>query len=301
MTTDTKHPIFLAPEEGNCPIEKASVIVMPLPYEKTTSYKQGTSKGPLALLEASSQVEFFDPELGFEPKSMGIHTDWSLAAMDLEQDPETLQLEIHKQIEPYINEKKFILTLGGEHTITPLIAPPILRAYQDDITVVHIDAHADLKAQYQGSPFSHACAIRRIHGMAPIRSIGIRSLDQEEYRFARDHQDIQTWYEHDLRHQKNWISQVLESISTQHIYLTIDLDGLDPSIMPAVGTPQPGGLLWGETLDLIYTLAKNHHIVSADVNELCPIEGQIQSDFLAAKLCHKIIGYSFASRQKNTN
>ncbi|MEZ4704032.1 MAG: agmatinase [Bdellovibrionota bacterium] len=291
------NPIFLAPEDGQSTPTKAKVIVLPFPYEKTTSYKKGTAKGPLALIEASSQVEFFDPELQYEPKSVGIYTDWSLLELDMELVPEILGTQVQKKIADYVAREQFVLTLGGEHTITPMVAPPILKKWKDQITVVHIDAHADLKDQYQGSPFSHACAIRRIHGLAPIRSIGIRSVDREEFELAKSASDIQTWYEHDLRSNPSWIQEVLASIQTPKVYLTVDLDGLDPSIMPAVGTPQPGGLLWGETLTLIRSIAKKHQIVSADVNELCPIEGQIQSDFLAAKLCHKIIGYTFESKK----
>lgn len=287
---------FLSPEKDlKKPIENCQFVVLPFPLEYSTSYIQGTRKGPQAILEASSQIEYFDPELQQSPLDHGIYTDHSLVQNALSETGATIKPLLRQAsdlVQQYLDHDKFVLTLGGEHTITAGVAQPFLRKFQENITIIHIDAHADLKNMYEGSSYSHACAIRRIVNKSPILSIGIRSLDQNEYDFAKQSPLITTFFDHELDHAEQWIEKAIACISTPFIYLTLDVDGLDPSIMPATGTPQPGGLKWKETLTFLKKICQTHKLVGADVNELCPIPAHHAASFLAAKLCYKIMGYS---------
>jgi agmatinase len=282
---------FLEPEGGLADPEKSRVVVLPIPFEKTTSYVKGAGRGPAAIIEASTQVEFFDPELEVETCQIGISTDWSLADPSLgEESVETILRRIAEKTEEHLSRKKFVLALGGEHTITVGLIEPYLERYRGDLTVVQIDAHADLRDQYDGTPFSHACAMRRIAGKVPIVSVGVRALEKAEFEAARA-LNVVHFYGHEIRRNPDWLRECLSSIKTRFVYLTLDLDGLDPSVIPSVGTPVPGGLLWEETLALIAGVARSRTIVGADVNELCPGPDK-RSDFAAALLSYKIIGYS---------
>jgi agmatinase len=290
----TERPQFLAPEPPSLTDPAtARAVVLPLPLEKSTSYRKGASRGPEAIVEASTQVEFFDAELALEPCSVGIHTDWELGDPRLNELPVTEFLErIRRKTRSLLEKGKFVLALGGEHTITVGLIDPYLERYGDSLTVVQIDAHADLKDQYQGNPFSHACVMRRLLGRVPIVGAGIRSVDPEEFDHARPEKGYRAFYAHEIRSNPAWIRQLLDSIRTPNVYLTVDVDGLDPSILPSTGTPEPGGLGWWETLDLIRGLSRERKIVGADVNELAPGPAH-HADFTTAKLCYKILGYSF--------
>ncbi|MCB0271636.1 MAG: agmatinase [Bdellovibrionales bacterium] len=273
--------------------EQSRFVVLPFPLEKTTSYVQGTSKGPQAILDASSQIEYFDPELESCPLEYGIYTDHSIADTSINQeDTKKVLDQAADLVKGHLDNNKFVLTLGGEHTITAGVAQPFLEKFGADLTIIHIDAHADLKDTYEGSPYSHACAIRRIVKNSPILSVGIRSVDQEEFDFAHKHPLITTYYSHQIAKDPQWIDKAIAFVQTPYVYFTIDVDGLDPSIMPATGTPQPGGLLWFDTLKLLREIAKKAQVVGADVNELCPLPNHHASTFLTAKLCYKIMGYS---------
>lgn len=294
--SDVQH--FLMPEPQDIvSIEAAHFVVLPFPLEKTTSYVQGTSQGPQAILDASSQVEWFDAELQTNILEAQIATDLTLMqphAMD--RPVEDILKQAQSIVQTYLEQGKFVLTLGGEHTISAAVAKPWLDHFKSEVTVLHIDAHADLKDTYEGSKYSHACAIRRLVDQSPILSVGIRSVDEEEFQFAKNNDLIQTWYSHDIAQRTNWIDEVIDAIQTPFVYITCDVDGLDPSIMPATGTPQPGGLLWHDTLTLFRRASQKAKIISADVNELCPLPNHHASTFLAAKLCNKIIGYTWAQR-----
>jgi agmatinase len=285
---------FLNPEQPESTQQaSARFIVLPFPLEKTTSYIQGTARGPQAILDASSQVEFFDPELQLQALDHGIYTDHRLHDPAINQeDTKTVLARASGIVREYITNDQFVLTLGGEHTVTPGVATPFLDRYGSDLTILHFDAHADLKDTYEGSPYSHACAIRRIVQNSPIVSMGIRSLNDEEYAYAQQQPLITTFYAHDMAFDANWMQKAIDAVQTPYTYVTFDLDGLDPSIMQSVGTPQPGGILWHQALHVIKSVASKSKLVGADVNELCPIDGMIASDFLAAKLCYKIMGYS---------
>jgi len=290
---------FLNPDKKELVSQNdAAFVVLPFPLEFSTSYIQGTRQGPQAILDASSQIEFFDPELQTSPINKGIYTDLSLMNlpdMTSQQDVMDALEKSSDIVQAWVDQNKFVLTLGGEHTITPGVAKPYLDRYQKDITVVHIDAHADLKDTYDGFAYSHACAIRRIVDQSPILSIGIRSVDEQEFAFAKSSPLISTIYSHELDPGCDWIQRALDNIQTPYVYLTIDVDGLDPSIMPATGTPQPGGLEWFELLKFLKALCQKSKLIGADVNELCPIQGHHAANFLAAKLCYKILGYSTLS------
>ncbi len=271
---------------------KSKVVILPLPLEKTTSYMKGTANGPRAIVEASTQVELFDAELGQDPSSVGIYTDWELGHPSWNSEAmEDILDQIRQKVRELLKQERFVLALGGEHTITVGLIDPFLEKWGNSLTVIQIDAHADLKDQYQGNPYSHACVMRRLVGRVPIISAGIRSVDEEEFRIGKT-ESVQTFYAHEIRENPNWIADLISYIQTEHVYLTVDVDGLDPSIIPSVGTPEPGGLTWEETLRLIRAITENRKIVGADVNELCPNPNNRYADFATAKLCYKIIGYA---------
>lgn len=273
----------------------SKVVILPLPLEKTTSYMKGTANGPKAIVEASTQVELFDAELARNPSAVGIYTDWELGHPSWNSEPmEQILDRIRNKVRDLLQQDRFVLGLGGEHTITVGMIDPYLEKWGNSLTVIQIDAHADLRDQYQGNPYSHACVMRRIIGRVPIVSAGIRSLCEEEYRIARS-EGVQTFYAHEIRENPSWIADLISYIQTEHVYLTIDVDGFDPSVIPSVGTPEPGGLYWNEVLSLIRAITKNRKIVGADVNELCPNPQNRSSDFTVAKLCYKIIGYALGA------
>lgn len=284
---------FLNPGDRISDPIQAHAVILPVPLEKTTSYMKGTALGPQAIVEASTQVELFDSELEKEICEIGIHTDWEIGnpAVLNEQPMEKILDQIRVKVHKLLGAGKFVLALGGEHTITVGLIDPYLERWKDELTVVHLDGHADLKDTYENTPYSHACALRRVWDKGvPIVSAGIRSVDPEEYELGKSSDRISLFYAHEIRKNPKWIEAFIEKIQTPYVYLTIDVDGFDPSVIPSVGTPEPGGLFWNETLELIRTVAKKHKIVGADVNELCP--GPFKyADFATAKLCYKIIGY----------
>jgi len=280
-------------ENGENPLqENCQAVVLPIPMEKTTSYLKGTANAPSAILEASAQVEYFDAELQRDISKLGIFTDFTLAQKDLNDLPsEEIIAQISKVVWPILDQGKFLLALGGEHTISVGVFPPFAEKYKDDITILQIDAHADLKDEYQGNRLSHACVMRRLMGLAPIVSVGIRSIDQEEANLISEASTIDVFYAHQIRNLENWQDQVLSKIRTKNVYLSVDVDGFDPSVIPSVGTPQPGGLFWDETLRLFSLVASKHQIVGSDINELRP-DGSTYANFTTAKLCAKILAYS---------
>jgi agmatinase len=270
----------------------ARAVILPLPLEKTTTYVKGTSRGPEAIVEASSQLEWFDAELKTDPSSLGIHTDWELGNPAWNRKPVEALLDLIRDKAGRILEQgKFLLSLGGEHTITVGLIDPFLKRWGGSLTVVQIDAHADLRMEYQGSLYNHACVMRRLLGRVPIVSAGVRSLDREEYDVARA-DGIRIFYAHEIHENPDWVPDLVSYIQSENVYLTVDLDGLDPSIMPSVGTPEPGGLTWEQVLLLVRSITRSHRVVGADVNELCPNGSNHHADFTAAKLCYKILGYS---------
>jgi agmatinase len=266
--------------------EKSEYVILPVPYEQTTTYQHGTKNGPEAIIQASHEVETFDEELKFEPYRAGICTLNLLEINSVE--PIAMLQRIHQATEQLIDAGKRMVMLGGEHTIS-IGAVKAFKEKYPDLSVLQLDAHADLRDSYEENKFSHACVMRRIAEICPFVGVGVRNLSAEEHDFVQENKtDI--FFSHEMKDDSRWKKRVLERLGTD-VYLTLDLDVLDPSIMPAVGTPEPGGLLWYETLEFLKELIENNNVVGCDVVELCPIPGMVAPDFLAAKLVYKIIGY----------
>ena len=268
--------------------ENSRVAVLPVPYDSTTDWRSGARDGPGAIIDASRYLELYDLELEREFYQVGIHT-----MPEVQPDmagPEHMVQRIYQLSRELIDKNKLVLMLGGEHSLTL----GMVRAYQESyeaLSVLQLDAHADLRDSYLGTKFSHATVMRRVYELCPIVPVGIRSLSQEERSFI-DESGIKPVYASGLTLSEDSIKNVVASLSDE-VYITIDLDVLDPSIMSAVGTPEPGGINWYELLGLLREVAQSKRIVGFDVVELCPGEGPLSCAFLAAKLAYKLIGYSF--------
>lgn len=284
---------FLGLPPAQSSFEQAGVLVLPIPLEATVSYAGGTVNGPAAIIAASSQVELYDREFGSEPAALyGIHT---LPALDLSSDPAQAVEEIAAAVAQAMSTGKLVVGLGGEHTVSVGMGRGVLRSLNKPLTVVQIDAHSDLRDSYEGSPYSHACIARRLleeGGVEQVLQLGIRSVCSEEAHFARDNPDrVRVWYAEEV-HAGEWREELADRIAGRHIFLTIDLDGLDPSVIPATGTPEPDGLSWVQALDILRIVAKAGHIVALDCVELAPTPGLHMADFAAAKLVYKAISYA---------
>ncbi len=270
---------------------KAKAIVIPFGLEKTVSYGSGTKNGPKEIIKASHQVELYDEELNCEPyKKIGIKT---LKPFKIDKNIVKALKQISKINEENLKKKIFPLVLGGEHTITPGCIAPFAKKY-DKLCLLHFDAHADLRKSYNGNQFSHASAIRRCldHKNISVISFGIRNISSSEIYFLNKNSSrIKIFWS---KNKKKWdLKKFKKLIKNKTVYLTFDVDGLDSSVMPATGTPEPGGLFWDETLDIIKIAFKNSNIVGADINELSPIKGFDSYNFLVAKLAYKILSYKF--------
>jgi agmatinase len=277
--------------EEHSQYETSRAVIFPVPLERTTTYEHGTRNGPAAILKASQNMELYDEELELEPyKEIGIHTLPPIDTMDGTLDEVITELFTAQC--GLLDDDKFPVALGGEHSITPPLVSAVAKKYKN-LSVLQIDAHADLRDEYQGNPASHACAMRRVLEFCPAVQVGIRSLCVEEAQ-AIPHLRTKVYWANDIVRAplKSWIAKVLTDLSPS-VYLTIDLDGFDPSIIPATGTPEPGGLDWHQVTSLIRAVAQHKKIVGMDVVELMPLPGEHASDFLAAKLIYKSLGYIF--------
>ena len=267
------------------------VVVVPFGLEKTVSYGGGTKNGPKEIIKASHQVELYDEELNYEPhKKIGIKT---LKPFKIDKNINKALKKISLINENILNKKKFPLVLGGEHSITPGCIIPFTKKFKN-ICLLHFDAHADLRESYLGEKFSHASAIRRCldYKNVSLISFGIRNISEGEIPFLKKNSKrINIFWAKD---KKKWnLNTFKKMIKNKTVYLTFDVDGFDSSIMPATGTPEPGGLFWNESLEIIKIAAKNSNIVGADINELAPIKGFNSYNFLVAKLAYKILAYKF--------
>ena len=271
--------------------ENSRAVIFPVPLERTTTYEHGTRNGPAAILEASRNMELYDEELEMEPyQEIGIHTLPPIDTMDGTLDE--VLTEIFTAQCGLLEDEKFPVALGGEHSLTPPLVSAAVKKYKN-LSVLQIDAHADLRDSYQGNPSSHACAMRRVLEFCPAVQVGIRSLSVEEAEAIPRLKTKIYWSKDIVRAPlKSWIAKVLADLSP-NVYLTIDLDGFDPSLVPATGTPEPGGLDWHQVTSLVRAVASHKKIVGMDVVELMPQPGHHASDFLAAKLIYKCLGYVF--------
>ncbi len=270
---------------------KEKAIIIPFGLEKTVSYGSGTRNGPKEIIKASHQVELYDEELNCEPyKKIGIKT---LKPFKIDKSMNKSLKKIGDINKKILDKKLFPMTFGGEHSITPGCIYPFVKKYKK-ICILHFDAHADLRESYNGEKFSHASAMRRCldHKNVSVISFGIRNISKSEISFLKKNSSrIKIFWAKD---KSQWNLQKFKKlIKDKIVYLTFDVDGFDSSIMPATGTPEPGGLLWDETLKIIKIAAKNSNIVGADINELSPIKGFNSYNFLIAKLAYKILSYKF--------
>jgi len=265
--------------------DESQIVILPVPYDATSSWQRGSEKGPHALLEASAALEWYDPETDSEVQLLGIHT---LSPLVLSDDPDEMVAKVEASLLKILSHNKFPVTIGGNHSVS-IGAIRAAAAYYGDISVLQLDAHADLRDSYLGSPFNHASAMARAREVAEIVQVGIRSIASEELESALDSYIFSA---QDLYYKPEMYNEALKLLRPK-VYITIDLDVFDPSIMPSTGTPEPGGLLWYETIKFLREVSLQREIVGFDIVELCPSATNKAPDFLAAKLLYKLLTYRF--------
>lgn len=273
--------------------EQARVLVLPIPYEATVSYGGGTARGPEAIIAASQQVELYDREYDAEVAlGYGVHT---LPPLRLPDDPAAAVAAITQATAQAAATGKLVVGLGGEHTVSAGFGAGLLQALGGPITVVQLDAHADLRDEYEGTPYSHACVMRRLWDRPEVEQVlqlGIRSVCPEEVALVRGHPArVRLWYAEEV-HAGGWRAELVARLRGKRVFLTIDVDGLDPAIVPATGTPEPDGLTWTEALDIVRLVGDTATVVGLDCVELAPTPGLHAADFAVAKLVYKAISYA---------
>ncbi|MFC1732647.1 agmatinase [candidate division KSB1 bacterium] len=267
--------------------EDSKVVILSLPYEGTVSYGTGTSKGPKAILEASKYVEVYDEEIEQEPYKAGI---WTEEDTKLSDEPDKMVEEVYSAAKKHVSAGKFLVSLGGEHSVPNGIVKAFKEKYLN-LSVLQFDAHADIREEYMGTKFSHAAIMSRVREMCPAVQVGIRSLSKEEAeKIEKDNYSI--FWAKDIHDNDDWMGKAIDALSDD-VYITFDIDAFDPSIMPATGTTEPGGLLWYQTLRFLKLVFEKKNVVGFDLVELAPIKDRPDCDFMAAKLVHKVIGYKF--------
>lgn len=274
--------------------DNAHAVILPIAYEATTTYRRGCENGPAAILEASQQVEVYDEELDRETCEVGIWTHPAIADTRNQQpvsSEEMLQVT-QASVAKLVHDGKFVISLGGEHSITTGIVEAYRQAHPgESFTVVQIDAHGDLRHEYEGSIHNHACVMKRIVDMGlPTVQVGIRAICKEEADLIKDRQLV-VFRAREIATQADWMERAWASIKTDKVFITIDLDGIDPTLIPGVGTPEPGGLNWYSLLTFLRQIFNTHQVIGCDVMELAPIVDSVVSEFTAAKLVYKLIGY----------
>ncbi len=268
-----------------CHFENAKIVVLPVPYDGTSTWVKGADKGPEALLEASANMELYDIETDSEVHKIGIHT---MEAVTVNSSPEAMADAVYKQVSHIYKKKKFPVIIGGEHSVS-IGAIKASHEHFEDLTVLQFDAHADMRKEYEGSGYSHACVMARAAEMGPIVQVGIRSMSAEE---REDIQSDRVFYADRLRDNKNFMFDLLNKLS-KNVYVTIDLDVFDPSVMPSTGTPEPGGMRWYAMIETLQRVSEHSNIVGFDVVELCPNKDNKAPDFVAAKLVYQLLTYKF--------
>lgn len=269
-------------------LEKSKIILIPVPYDGTSTWGKGADKGPEAFLEASENMELYDIETDSEVYKQGIHLTEPITE---NSSPEAMVNEVHNITKDFIKRNKFVTLFGGEHSISI----GSIRAFNecfDNLTVLQIDAHADLRESYEGTKYNHACAVYEASQTTNLVQVGIRSMDVIEKTVMDEEK---TFFAHDMVADEYWSDKVIEAM-TDNVFITLDLDAFDPSIMPSTGTPEPGGLLWYETLEFLKQVFEDKNVVGFDIVELCPNKNDKSSDFLAAKLYYKMLSYKFAGQ-----
>ena len=268
-------------DERHYDLEDARYVILGVPYDGTSTFVKGADKGPQAILDASDSIELYDIQYQYEAWLAGIHTDHH--DYDL-RTPETMVKSVHNRVSHFMDEGKRIVLLGGEHSVS-VGAIQAMAEKHDNLSVLQIDAHADLRDSYHDSIYNHACVMRRAQEYARVVQVGIRNVCSEEYPYVVPEN---TFYAHLIHNQEDWMDKAVERL-TDNVYITVDLDGFDPSILPATGTPLPGGLQWYPTLQFLEKVFRKKNVVGFDVVELCPQPDSKVSDVMAATLVYKMI------------
>ncbi|WBX72339.1 agmatinase [Tenacibaculum retecalamus] len=272
-------------------LETAKVVLIPVPYDGTSTWQKGADKGPKAFLDASENMELYDIETESEVYKEGIYL---ADAVTENTSPEAMVDAVHSITKKYINKNKFVTLFGGEHSISI----GTIRAFDEcfnNLTVLHIDAHADLRKEYEGSIYNHACAVYEANENTNLVQVGIRSMDISETRVMNKDK---VFFAHDMAVNEYWMDDVIDQL-TGNVFITFDLDAIDPSLLPSTGTPEPGGLFYYETLEFLKKVFTERNVVGFDIVELCPNPQEKSSDFLAAKLYYKMLGYKFSSKMED--
>ncbi|WP_299671134.1 agmatinase [uncultured Polaribacter sp.] len=282
-----KNRTYAGIPENYAQLETAKIVLLRVPYDETSTWQKGSDRGPEAFLKASENMELYDIETNSEVYKQGIHLTNYIAE---NSSPEKMVEAVHFEVKKYINKNKFVTIFGGEHSISI----GTIRAFNEcfnNLTVLHIDAHADLRKEYEGSKYNHACAVYEANETTNLVQVGIRSMDISEKRVMNADK---VFFAHDMAENEYWMDDVIDQL-TGNIFITFDLDALDPSIMPSTGTPEPGGLFYYETLTFLKKVFTERNVVGFDMVELCPNPQEKSSDFLAAKLYYKMLSYKFSS------
>ncbi|HEY9787055.1 MAG TPA: agmatinase [Candidatus Obscuribacterales bacterium] len=292
-TTQKQLTFFGLPEEYRA-LEKAQAVIIPAPYEATTSYGKGTKNGPRAVLEASQQVELFDDELWVEPYRIGIASGDEVKIAPIKGEVEQPFQELYEAVKPLIEIGKFPVVIGGEHSLSIGPVRACVERYPN-LSILQVDAHADLRKSYEGNPYSHASVSYHLYHIMrepKLTNVGVRNISAEEVEWLESESpNVSIFW---ARQSERWnFNEIVNSLS-DNVYLTIDVDGLDSSIMPSTGTPEPGGMSWYQLMELIKLVCVRKRVVAADIVELSPIPKLHAPDFLVAKLLYKLIGYRFA-------
>ena len=269
-------------------LETSKIVLIPVPYDGTSTWQKGADLGFDAFQEASENMELYDIETDSEVYKEGIY---STEKLDGFSSPDEMVQKVHDETKKYILKKKFVTLFGGEHSISIGSIRAFNECY-DNLTVLHIDAHADLRKEYEGTPYNHACAMYEANENTNLVQVGIRSMDISETRVMNTEK---VFFAHEMVSNEYWMDEVIELL-TDTVFISFDLDALDPSIMPSTGTPEPGGLLWYETLEFLRKVFEAKNVVGFDLVELCPNENDKSSDFLAAKLYYKMLSYKFENK-----
>lgn len=285
------HKAFAGISEEYTTSDKAKVVLLSVPYDGTSTWQKGADKGFDAFLEASENMELYDIETDSEVYKEGVFIPEPITE---KSTPETMVEAVHQAVKKYINRNKFVTIFGGEHSISI----GTIRAFNEcfnNLTVLHLDAHADLRKTYEGSTCNHACAVYEASQETNLIQVGIRSMDASEKKVM---DTDKVYFAHEMVYDEYWIDNAIDQM-TENVFITLDLDVFDPSIMPSTGTPEPGGLLWNETLEFLKKVFEQKNVVGFDIVELCPNPTNKAPDFLAAKLYYKLLSYKFYGENKN--
>lgn len=289
-TLDAKKNFLGITKPELCSYDKARFVIQSIPYEYTSSYLMGSAKGPAAILSASHYVEFYDEEL--DQETINKTPVATLPPLSFKGKTNAKAVDyIEKETAKLIRDNKFVVSLGAEHTISLGLVRAHANAYKN-ISVLQFDAHSDLRESYHNNKYSHASVMARVHDLGiPLTQVGIRAQCIEERQLIKSSSNIHTFYAHEIRNNKNWIAETVQTLN-ENVYVTIDADGFDPSVMPAVGTAEPNGLFWNESLELMKKVFQEKNVVGFDIVECAPQKGQILSEYTLAKLAYRLIGYA---------